>query len=269
MRILFLGDVLGRSGRTVVQSEVPRLRKKLGLDFVFVNGENAAQGFGITEPIVRDFLACGVDCITTGNHIWNRQEILPYMNRFPQLLRPLNYPEGAPGIGVGIYDAGGRKVAVVNLMGRIFTDPLDCPFAAMEKVFLMHGLRRNVDAILVDFHAEATSEKVAFGHFCDGRVSLVVGTHTHIPTADHQVLPGGTAYITDAGMCGDYDSVIGMQKESILKRFRTRLPGERMRPAEGAATLCGVFIETNDATGLAVRIAPVRVGGRLSQTEPD
>lgn len=268
MKLLFLGDVVGRSGRTAVVSEVPRLRRKLGLDFVVVNGENAAHGFGITEANVREFEGCGVDCITTGNHIWNRQELLPYLPRMPRVLRPLNYPEGTPGIGVGVYEAAGRKVVVANLMGRLFLDPLDCPFVAMNKLLAEYRLGQNVHAIIIDFHAEATSEKVAMGLWCDGRVSLVAGTHTHIPTADHQILPKGTGFITDAGMCGDYDSVIGMRKEEVLRRFLSKMPGERLKPAEGPATLCGVLIETEDVTGLVRRIEPVRIGGRLSQAEP-
>lgn len=263
MRLLLCGDVVGRSGRTVVIDNLPRLRQELALDFVVVNGENAAAGFGITDKICREFFEAGADVVTTGNHVWDRRETIPYVAAEPRLLRPINFPPGTPGHGaVTVTLADGRRVLVVNAMARLFMDAIDDPFSAVARELDTNGFGR-AQAVIVDFHGEATSEKMAMGHFVDGRASLVVGTHSHIPTADAQILPGGTAYQTDAGMCGDYDSVIGMKKEAAIARFVTKMPGERLQVAEGEATLCGVFVETEDATGLAIRVAPVRLGGRL------
>lgn len=269
MKILFCGDLVGRSGREVVLAHVPRLRAALGLDFVVANGENAAGGFGITEKICTELFDVGIDVITGGNHSWDQREALSFIEREPRLLRPENFPAGTPGRGVGVFPAGGgRKVLVVNLMGRLFMDPLDDPFACVDRVLARFRLGASVDAVLLDFHAEATSEKMAMGHYVDGRVSLCVGTHTHVPTADTMILNGGTAYQTDAGMCGDYDSVIGMEKAVPLARFTRKLPTERMAPAMGDGTLCGTLVETDDATGLAVKIAPVRIGGKLAPAIP-
>ncbi len=269
MRLLLCGDVVGRSGRVVVTEHVPRLRRALALDFVVVNGENAAHGFGITDKICEEFYACGVDAITTGNHVWDKREIIPYIPGDPRLLRPINFPPGTPGNGHGVFRLGdGRKVLVINAMARLFMDAIDDPFAGVDRLLSACPLG-SVAAILVDFHGEATSEKMSMGHFCDGRASAVVGTHSHVPTADAQILPKGTAYMTDAGMCGDYDSVIGMQKEAAVARFVRKMPGERLQVAEGEATLCAVFIETDDVTGLARRIAPVRLGGRLQPHWPE
>ena len=270
MRLLFLGDVVGKPGRDAVVAELPGLRRRLDLDFVIVNGENAAHGFGITETVAAELHQAGTDCITTGNHVWDKREIVSYIERDQRLLRPINYPEGTPGRGAVILQArDGRRVLVVNLMCRLFMDALDNPFSALDRVLKVNPLGRGANAIVVDVHGEASSEKMAFGHFCDGRVSLVVGTHTHVPTADAQILPGGTAYQTDAGMCGNYDSVIGMEKGPALARFLKKMPGDRLAPAEGPATVCGVFLETDDLTGLATRVAPVRVGGRLAPTLPE
>ena len=271
MKILFLGDVVGVGGRKAVIEHVPVLRQKLGLDFVIVNGENAAHGFGITEKICHTFYDAGVDAVTSGNHIWDQREVMNTIDNDPRLLRPLNYPEGTPGRGVGIFEGqGGGRVMIVHPMGRLFMDPLDDPFAGVEKALANHRMGKGgtVDAIVVDVHAEATSEKMAMGHVCDGRVSLVVGTHSHVPTADAQVLPGGTAYQTDAGMCGDYDSVIGMKKDDAVARFTKKVPSGRLEPAEGEATLCGVYVETDPATGLARHVAPLRQGGRLGPAWP-
>ena len=268
MRLLFCGDIVGRPGRQVVIEHMARLRRELALDFVVVNGENAAHGFGISEAICAELYAAGVDIITTGNHVWDKREIIAYISSDPRLLRPINFPPGTPGKGHGVYAlADGRKLLVINAMARLFMDAIDDPFAGVDRLLAEHPLGC-VAAIFVDFHGEATSEKMSMGHFCDGRVSAVVGTHSHVPTADAQILPGGTAYMTDAGMCGDYDSVIGMQKEAAVARFVRKVPGERMQVAEGEGTLCGVFIETNDATGLARRIAPLRLGGRLQPHWP-
>lgn len=270
MNLLFLGDVVGRSGRDGVLRHLPELRSRLALDFVVVNAENAAAGFGVTEKIAREFFEAGVDCITTGNHVWDQKELVSAIDREPRILRPVNFPEGTPGRGAAVFQAPrGRRVLVANVMGRLFMDALDDPFAAVDRVLHQVRLGAGADAVVVDFHGEATSEKMAFGHFCDGRATLVVGTHSHVPTADLQILPGGTAYQSDAGMCGDYDSVIGMRKETSVARFVRRLPTERMAPAENEATVCGVFVATDDRTGLALRTEPVRIGGRLSQHVPD
>jgi metallophosphoesterase (TIGR00282 family) len=274
MRILFCGDLVGRSGRDVVIERLPALRRDLGLDLVVVNGENAAGGFGISQKICEELYKAGADCITTGNHVWDQKETVSFIGSDPRLLRPLNFPSGTPGKGSGIYQtARGKKVLVANVMGRLFMDPLDDPFHAVDQLIKANRLPSptgsgNVDAILIDFHGEATSEKMAMGHFLDGKVSLVVGTHTHVPTADHMILSKGTAYQTDAGMCGDYDSVIGMEKSIPVARFTKKMPTERLSAASGPGTLCGIFVETDDATGLAKRVEPVRVGGKLSQVLP-
>ncbi len=269
MRLLFCGDVVGRSGREALTSRVPALRRSLGLDFVIVNGENAAAGFGITEAICREFFAAGIDVVTTGNHLFDKREIVSTLATETRLLRPANYPEGTPGQGAAAFALpDGRQVLVVNLMTRLFMDALDCPFAAADAAIRSHALGGPVQAILVDVHGEATSEKMAMGHHLDGRVSAVFGSHSHVPTADAQILPGGTAYQTDAGMCGDYDSVIGMRKDIAVARFVKKVPGERLAPADGEGTMCGVFVETDDATGRAVRVVPVRLGGRLIESRP-
>jgi len=231
---------------------------------------NAAGGFGITETIYQEFIDAGADVITGGNHSWDQKEALVFIERAPKLLRPINYPAGTPGRGVALIDAkNGARVLVVNAMGRIFMDPLDDPFAAVERELTVCPLKQAADAIIVDIHGEATSEKQAMGHFCDGRASLVVGTHTHVPTADHQILPRGTAFISDVGMTGDYDSVIGMDKEEPLARFLRRIYGARFEPALGEATLCALAVETDDGSGLARRVAAVRLGGRLEEARPN
>lgn len=269
MRLLYLGDIVGRSGRDGVLKHLPDLIAGLKTDFVVINGENAAGGFGITPKICDELYAAGTDVIVTGNHVWDNREIMPHFQREPRLIRPANFPPGAPGRGVAVFDApGGKRVAVIQVMGRVFMDAMDCPFQALEKGLQSSTLGRSVQFVLVDVHAEATSEKAALGHFADGRATMVVGTHTHVPTADHQILPGGTAYMSDVGMCGDYDSVIGMGKEEPIRRFRNKTPGARFEPALGEATVCGVLVESDDRTGLATSIQPVRVGGRLSQIMP-
>jgi 2',3'-cyclic-nucleotide 2'-phosphodiesterase len=269
MRLLFVGDVVGRAGRAILLTQLPLLRAKWRLDFVVVNGENAAGGFGITEAICEEFLDAGADAITLGNHAFDQREALVYIERQPRLIRPANFPAGTPGRGANLIDAAnGAKVLVVNMMGRVFMDALDDPFARIEQELAACPLGAGCDAAMIDFHAEATSEKQAFGYFVDGRVSLVVGTHTHTPSADHRILPAGSAYMSDAGMTGDYDSVIGMDKEEPLRRFTRRIPSNRFEPAVGAATLSGVAVEIG-AGGLASKIAPVRIGGRLAPTEPN
>jgi metallophosphoesterase (TIGR00282 family) len=269
MRILFLGDVVGRTGRDTLIAELPGLRRRLNLDFVVVNGENASHGFGLAPAMADAFFAAGADVITLGNHAWDRKELLGYIETQPRLIRPLNFPPGTPGHGSVVVDLpDGRRVLVLQVMGRLFMEPNDDPFRLTAELLGKHRLGVTIDAIVADFHGEATSEKMAYGHSFDGRVSLVVGTHTHVPTADLQILPSGTAYQTDAGMCGDYDSVIGMDKGTAAARFWRRVPGERLAPSEGIATLCGVFIETDAKTGLAARAEPVRLGGRLRAMMP-
>ena len=266
MRILFLGDVVGRSARETVVREIPKIRRNFSLYFVIVNGENAAGGFGITEKICEDFFSSGVDCITTGNHVWDQKELFDYIKNEDRLLRPVNYPNETPGKGSHIFPNQLGRVLVVNVMGRLFMESLDDPFTANEKVLEENPLGETCEAIIIDIHAETTSEKTAMGHFCDVRASLVVGTHTHIPTADFQILPYGTAYQTDAGMCGDYDSVIGMEKTEPIRRFVEKTPGGRFNPAQGSPTLCGVIVETSP-DGLSESIEPFRLGGILSQTQ--
>jgi len=269
MRLLFIGDIVGRAGREVVAAELPRLKDLLKLDFIVVNGENLAGGFGVTRSVANEMFALGVDCITTGNHWLDQKEILSFINDEDRILRPCNLPHGTPGCGAGLFQArNGAHVLVINPLGRVFMEPQDDPFAAVERELIACPLGEGADAVIVDVHAEATSEKMAMGHFCDGRASLVVGSHSHVPTADAQILPGGTAYQTDAGACADYDSVIGMEKSEPLNRFTTKISQGRFTPALGPATLCGVFVETN-AKGLAARIEPVRVGGRLKETVPE
>jgi metallophosphoesterase (TIGR00282 family) len=269
MRLLFIGDVVGRSGRAAVAERLPGLIDAWKLDFVVVNGENAAGGFGITETLYQELVDAGADAITLGNHSWDQREALVFIERAPRLIRPINYPDGTPGRGALLATArSGARVLVVNALGRIFMDALDDPFAAVDRELGACPLGSGADAIIIDIHAEATSEKQAMGHFADGRASLVVGTHTHAPTADHQVLPAGTAFVSDAGMTGDYNSVIGMVKEEPINRFVRKIPSSKFEPALGPATLCGVAVETDDRTGLAQRIAPVRLGGRLEQARP-
>ncbi len=269
MRILFIGDVVGKTGRIAISERLPGLVTDWKLDCVIVNGENSAGGFGITEAIFHEFLDAGADAVTLGNHSWNQKEALVFIERAPRLVRPLNYARNTPGRGATLIDAkNGARVLVVNAMGRVFMEPLNDPFEAVGRELDACPLLEAADAIVVDFHAEATSEKQGMGYYCDGRASLVVGTHTHVPTSDYQILSGGTAYQTDAGMTGDYDSVIGMAKDEPVHRFITGIPSGRFEPAGGAATLCGLALETDDKTGLATRVAPVRLGGRLAQAAP-
>lgn len=269
MRLLFLGDVVGRPGRTAVAERLPALRERWALDLVVINGENAAGGFGITEQIYEDLLAAGCDAVTLGNHAFDQREALVFIERAERLVRPVNFPRGTPGRGATMVEArNGARVLVVNVMGQSFMAPtLDDPFRAADAELEACRLGEGADAIVVDFHAETTSEKQAFGHFADGRASLVVGTHTHAPTSDHRILPGGTAFMSDAGMCGDYDSVLGMKKDEPVHRFLRKLPSGRFEPAEGEGTLSGIAVEI-DGRGLAAKVAAVRVGGCLSEALP-
>jgi metallophosphoesterase (TIGR00282 family) len=267
--LLFLGDLVGRGGRMAVTERLPALIADNQLDMVVVNGENAAGGFGITEEILRTVLDAGADVVTTGNHAFDQREALVFAARQERFLRPLNFPAGTPGQGAGLFTArNGARVLVINAMGRVFMDALDDPFTTIEKEIAACPLGEQADAIVVDFHAEASSEKQALGHFLDGKVTLVVGTHTHVPTADDRILPGGTAYQTDVGMCGDYQSVIGMDAEEPLRRFLQKVPGERFTPAKGPPTISGLAVEVDDTTGLAARVAPLRLGGVLSEAVP-
>ena len=271
MRFLFLGDMVGRSGRTIVYERLPGLIADFRIDFTVVNGENSAGGFGVTEAILTETLDAGADVMTTGNHVWDQREALTFAPRYDRFLRPANYPDGTPGRGMGVYEArNGARVMVSNIMGALFMAPqLGDPFTIAERQLDGVELGRDFDCVFFDFHAEATSEKVCFAHFVDGRASLVAGTHTHVPTADHMILDGGTGYITDVGMCGDYGHSLGMDKDEPLHRFLTKVPKGRFEAASGPATLCGVAVEVSDRTGLAEKIAPIRLGARLAETMPD
>jgi len=270
MRILFFGDIMGRSGRDGLAKHLPALKQSLKPDVTIANGENAAGGFGITPKLAQDFYALGIDVITTGNHVWKQKELVTAIDRDPKLLRPYNYPEGTPGKGAYLHALpDGRKVLVANVMARVFMEPvLDDPFAATEKLLSQYRLGAGVAAIFIDFHGETTSEKTAYANQFDGRVSAVIGTHTHVPTADDRILPKGTAYMSDAGMCGDYDSVIGMKKDVSILKFTRKIPGEHLSPAEGEASVCGAYVVTDDATGLARSIEAIRLGGGLKEKIP-
>ncbi len=270
MRLLFLGDMVGRSGREAVYAQLPGMIEKWKVDFAIVNGENAAGGFGITETILNETLEAGADVVTTGNHVWDQREALTFADRQDRFLRPANFPSGTPGRGSNVYEArNGARVLVANIMGNVFMHPeLDDPFRSGEALMEGVELGKNIDVVFVDFHAEATSEKICFALFMDGRVSAVVGTHTHTPTADHQILNGGTAYLSDAGMSGCYDSSLGMDKEEPLNRFLTKIPKGRFEAATGEATICGCGIDIDDSTGLATAIKPLRVGPQLENVLP-
>jgi metallophosphoesterase (TIGR00282 family) len=269
MRILFIGDIVGRSGRTAALKQIPELIAQWKLDLVVVNGENAAGGFGITEAIYNELIDAGADAITLGNHSWDQREALVFIERAPRLIRPVNYPAGTPGRGAALIDTkNGKRALVITAMGRVFMDALDDPFAAVDRELAACALGQDADAIILDMHCEATSEKQAMGFFCDGRVSLTVGTHTHTPTADHRILSGGSAFVSDVGMTGDFNSVIGMNKDEPLNRFLRKIPGSKFEPATGVATLCAIAVETNDKTGLATKVGAVRLGGVLEEAKP-
>jgi len=270
MRILFLGDVMGRAGRAAVTSRLPGLRADWSLDFVVVNAENATSGVGLSADHAKAILAAGADCVTLGDHAFDQRDMLSFIESEPRILRPLNYAKTAPGKGARVFTApGGRKVLVAQALGQVFMKrPFDDPFSAVDGVLRAHPIGGAVQAALIDMHCEATSEKMGMGHWCDGRASLVVGTHTHVPTADAQILPGGTGFHSDAGMCGDYNSVIGMDKLEPMRRFVTGMGKERFTPAAGEATLCGTYVETDDRTGRALSIRMIRIGGRLEPSSP-
>ncbi|MCG6882554.1 MAG: YmdB family metallophosphoesterase [Silicimonas sp.] len=269
MRLLYLGDVVGRAGRAAITGRLADLRARLKVDFTIVNAENATSGVGVSPDHAKALLEAGADVLTLGDHAFDQREMLTAIEREPRILRPLNFSRAAPGVGARVYDApGGRKVLVAQVLGQVFMKrPYDDPFSEAERVLKQYPPGGLVQASLFDIHCEATSEKMAFGHFCDGRASAVIGTHTHVPTADAMILPGGTAYMTDAGMCGDYNSIIGMEKDEPMRRFITGMGKGRFRPSMGEATLSGALIETDDRTGLAKSIMPVRDGGVLSSGE--
>lgn len=270
MRILFLGDVMGRSGRKALADRLAGLRADWKLDFVVVNAENATSGAGLSGAHAKELLDAGADVLTLGDHAFDQRDMLSFIGSEPRIIRPINFAKDAPGRGYRVFDApGGRKVLVAQVLGQVFMKRcFDDPFSAIEPVLKAHPPGGMVQAALVDVHCEATSEKMGMGHFCDGRVSVVAGTHTHVPTADAQILPKGTAFQSDAGMCGDYNSVIGMEPAEPLRRFITGMPKGRFQPAMGEATLSGLYVETDDRTGLAKRVVPIRQGGRLQQAAP-
>ncbi|NNF72613.1 MAG: YmdB family metallophosphoesterase [Rhodobacteraceae bacterium] len=270
MKLLFLGDVMGRAGRAAVIGQLADMRAAWSLDFVVVNGENATSGVGLSAAHAKDLLEAGVDVITLGDHAFDQKDMLQFITTEPRILRPLNFAKDAPGRGAGVFDAGrGRKILVTQVLGQVFMKrPFDDPFSAVDTVLKAHPRGGMVQASLVDMHCEATSEKMAMGHYCDGRASVVLGTHTHVPTADAMILPGGTGYQTDAGMCGDYHSVIGMEKAEPMRRFVTGMPKGRFTPAAGEASLAGLYIETDDKTGAATRVVSVRRGGHLPGAAP-
>lgn len=264
MRILFFGDIVGSSGRHIVKQNLANLKKKLNLDLIIANAENAAHGFGLTPKMFQSLQKAGVQVMTMGNHTWDKQAIIPVLQENDTLVRPLNYPEGTVGHGFCIYQLpDGRKAAVVQVLGRVFMRAVEDPYLALKNFCEQYHLGKDVNAIIVDIHGEATSEKMALGFLMDGKASLVVGTHTHIPTADAMVLPQGTGYMTDVGMCGDYYSVIGMEVKTVIPRFVEGMPSARLEPATSDGTLCAVFVQTDDATGKCVHIRPIRIGAHL------
>ena len=267
MKILVLGDVMGASGRNAINKKLPQIVNSKKIDFVIVNGENSADdGKGITQEIAEEFFKIGVDVITSGNHIWDKQETANYINKENRLLRPANLVEGSPGRGHEIYVTKNKKykIGVINLMGNVFMRKTEDVFKEAKKIKKKMILKKNVDFLVVDFHGEITSEKMAAGHFFDGQATCVVGTHTHVPTADTRILEKGTAYQTDIGMCGDYNSVIGMNKENSIKRFFKNKEALKHFPAEGEGTLSGIIVETNTKTGLAKNIIRIIDGGSLA-----
>ncbi|MCI2400529.1 TIGR00282 family metallophosphoesterase [Aliiroseovarius subalbicans] len=270
MKILFLGDVMGRAGRRAITERLPALREAWRLDFVVVNGENATNGAGLSPAHAKGLLEAGADVLTLGDHAFDQREMLSFCDQEKRIIRPLNFAKGAPGSGARIYkDRRGRQVLVTQVLGQVFMKrAFDDPFSAVDQVLRANPLGGNAQAILVDMHCEATSEKMAMGRWCDGRASMVVGTHTHVPTGDAMILPKGTGYLSDAGMCGDYNSVIGMEPEEPMRRFVTGMSRGRYTPANGEATLSGLYIETDDRTGKATRVEMVRDGGQLQAAHP-
>lgn len=270
MKLLYLGDVVGRSGRTAVSTHLPRIREAWGIDFVVVNGENATAGHGLSGPHAKSLFDAGADVITLGDHAFDQKDMVQVIASESRILRPINFAKEAPGKGARVFEtSAGRRVLVAQILGQVFMKrPFDDPFSAIEPILKSFPRGGQVQASLIDIHCEATSEKMAMGHFCDGRASIVVGSHTHVPTADAIILPGGTAYQTDAGMCGDYNSVIGMEKDEPLRRFVTGMPKARFQPANGEGTIAGLYVETDNSTGAATRVLAIRQGGLLPPAGP-
>ena len=268
MNILILGDIMGPSGRKAIIEKLPDLIKKQKLDFVIVNGENAADpGVGITKKNIEDFIKAGADVITTGNHVWDQKETMEIITNEKRLLRPENLTKGSPGNGYGVYNSKNKKrVAVINLMGNIFMKKCEDVFEAAQKFIKSIQLKKDADFIVVDIHGEITSEKMAMGYFLDGKATMVVGTHTHVPTSDYRILEKGTAYQTDIGMCGDYNSVIGMNKDNSLKKFLKDSSATKHYPALGEATISGLMVVADNKTGLANKVEPIVLGGSLKNT---
>ncbi|HHT36221.1 MAG TPA: TIGR00282 family metallophosphoesterase [Firmicutes bacterium] len=253
MRVLLLGDICGRPGRDIVKEKLPEIRSTYQPDLVIANGENAAGGFGLTKKIAEELFGLGIDVITSGNHIWDKREIYPYLGAEARLLRPANYPPSVPGNYLYYAKVGEQKVAVINLIGRVFMGDFDCPFRKIDEILAETSSVTPIS--IIDFHGEATSEKQAFGWYVDGRASVVVGTHTHVPTADERILPGGTAYVTDLGMCGPMDGILGMQREPIIRKFTDQLP-TKFSVAKGDRHLCGVLVDI-DSSGKALKISRI------------
>lgn len=262
LKIVYCGDVVGRAGRDAVYNNLSLMRERYRADVIVVNVENAAHGFGVTPGIARDFLDRGADVLTTGNHVWQQREIVPFLDECRQIVRPLNYPETAAGRGATVFElANGKKILITQVLGRVFMDSVDNPAFVLDRLLKNYTLGRNIDAVLVDVHAESTSEKLSLGHYLDGRVSVVAGTHTHIPTADAHILNGGTAYITDVGMCGNYDSVLGFDKQAPIDRLCQRYNGNRLEVCRSNGTVWGIFVETDDKTGLAKSVEQFSLAG--------
>ena len=260
MRFFYAGDIVARSGREIVSEKLTYIKEKYKTDAIILNVENAAHGFGVTPGICRDFLAQGADILLTGNHFLNQRDIVPFLDECKTIVRPANIPDGNPGRGFVLYELpDGRKILVIQLLGRLYMEAVDCPVQTVDAILKNYTLGRNVDAIMVDIHAEATSEKQALGYYLDGRVSCVAGTHTHVPTADARLLPKGTAYITDVGMCGDYNSVLGFDVQAPINRLRRAYVGDRLTPAKGKASLFGILVETDDSSGLAKKIEQIKI----------
>ena len=266
MNILFLGDIVGQAGRKAVINNIENIKKNYAIDFVIANCDNASGGFGISSNGSKELLNCGIDVLTGGDHIWDQKEVLTFINQTKQLLRPHNFPKSCPGVGARIFlNAHNQKILVIHLMGQVFMKyQVNCPFESAEEIVKNHALKKEVDAIIIDFHAEATSEKMALAKFLDGKVSAVIGTHTHIPTNDYHIMPNKTAYQSDAGMCGDYDSVIGMDKNIPIQTFLHKRKFDRMEPAKGEATICGCVINLDNKSGLAQKITPIKIGGIIA-----
>jgi len=260
LKIVYCGDIVARPGREALLNNIAKIKEKYGYDALIVNSDNAAHGFGVTPGICRDFFEKGVTAIVTGDHVWNQREIIPFLDECKKIVRPLNYPDNLPGCGAREIELeNGKKILVAEVVGRLFMEAVDCPVQAMDRLLKSYTLGRNIDAIFVDIHAEAPAEKISFGHYLDGKVSAVIGSHTHVPTADAMILPGGTAYQTDAGMCGDYSGVIGFEKEEPVARLARRYTGNRLIPCRGEGCLYGTYIETDDKTGLATKIETFRM----------